>query len=117
MIVDGNVAKWCESQSDMISSLESNILSLVMTNVPLLERHQHFASVQSVKEAEKAVVVSKMKLLIENIGPRNFEKLVILLKKRQYDQCKNVLERHNIFLNEIYDFIHMLKEHLKQKKI
>jgi hypothetical protein len=89
---------------------------LTNTNIPLLERHQHYASMQNIKEAERAMIISKMKLLIENIGPRNFEKLVVLLKKKQYDQCKNVLEKHNIYLNEIYDFINILKEHVKHKK-
>lgn len=116
MIVDGNVAKWCASQSDMINALESNLFSLIHTNVPLLERHQHNACVQNIKETERAAIITKMKLLIENIGPKNFEKLVVLLKKKQYDQCKAVLERHNIYLNEIYDFLHILKEALKHRK-
>jgi len=116
MITDGNVAKWCATQSDMLQSLESNIFLLIHTNVPLLERYQHYACVQNIKETERAAIISKMKLLIENIGPKNFEKLIVLLKKKQYDQCKTVLERHNIYLNEVYDFLHILKEALTHRK-
>lgn len=116
MIEEGNVAKWCANQSSMIHALESNISQLIQTNVPLLERYQHQMTMLNTKETENTVIVAKIKLLIENIGPKNFEKLIVCLRMKQFDKCKPVLERNKIYANEIYDFLQLLKEYLKCKK-
>lgn len=112
-----DLAKWCEIQSDMIQTLQDNIFNLIHLNVPILEKYQQQASILSVKETEKALVISKFKLLIENIGIKKFEAILYLLKNKQYDRCQKTLEKYNIFYNEIDDFLHILKEYVNQKKI
>jgi hypothetical protein len=111
-----NIAKWCSSHSDMIHALESNIQNLIQTNIPLLEKYQHQVSLLNIKESEKTVIIMKFKLLIENIGFKKFEKLIICLKRKQYDHCKTILEKHNIYFNEIDIFLNILKNQIKHEK-
>lgn len=111
-----NLAKWCMKQSEMINALESNISTLIYSNIPLLEKYRQQCSIASIKEMEKSILISKFKLMIEDIGANNFEKLLIHFKNKNYDQCHKYLEKYNIMYNDMETFFCVLKDFMHHKK-